>query len=59
MPASRGLFDGHMTSNSKAGKKLPLHQRMSYGIGHVLNDLTASVWFSYMLVYLQDVAHFR
>lgn len=30
-------------------------QRLSYGVGHVLNDLTASMWFSYMLVFLHQV----
>ena len=27
----------------------------SYGVGHVLNDLTASMWFSYLLVFLHQV----
>lgn len=30
-------------------------QKLSFGTGHVLNDLCASVWFSYLLVYLQYV----
>ena len=34
---------------------LTLGQRLSYGVGHVLNDLAASMWFSYLLVYLQFV----
>ena len=29
--------------------------RFSYGVGHVLNDLTASMWFSYLLVFLHQV----
>ena len=29
--------------------------RLSYGSGHVLNDLCANVWFSYLLVYMQSV----
>ncbi|XP_012937909.1 major facilitator superfamily domain-containing protein 12 isoform X2 [Aplysia californica] len=33
-------------------------ERMSYGVGHVLNDLTASMWFSYLLVFLHQVRNF-
>lgn len=32
--------------------------RLSYGVGHVLNDLTASMWFTYLLVYLHKVIGF-
>eukprot|EP01048_Picozoa_sp_COSAG05_P001799 COSAG05_NODE_63_length_22889_cov_41.986617_13_plen_491_part_00 len=31
-------------------------QRYSYGVGHMFNDLSASCWFSYLLVYLHSVA---
>jgi hypothetical protein len=31
-------------------------QRLSYGIGHMFNDLSAACWFSYLLVYLHSVA---
>lgn len=34
------------------------HQKLSYGVGHVLNDLTASFWFSYLLIYLRNVLEF-
>ncbi|XP_050298744.1 major facilitator superfamily domain-containing protein 12-like [Anthonomus grandis grandis] len=30
-------------------------QKMSYGLGHVLNDLCAAMWFSYTLFYLHVV----
>ncbi|XP_063595503.1 major facilitator superfamily domain-containing protein 12-like [Penaeus indicus] len=29
--------------------------KFGYGVGHVLNDLCASMWFTYLLVYLQYV----
>ncbi|XP_076064572.1 major facilitator superfamily domain-containing protein 12-like [Oratosquilla oratoria] len=29
--------------------------KLGYGLGHVLNDLCASMWFTYLLVYLQYV----
>ncbi len=38
---------------------LRLSQRLAYGIGHVLNDLCASMWFSYLLLYFQGVIHFN
>lgn len=38
---------------------LPLTQRLGYSIGHVLNDLTASVWFSYLIVYFHQVMNFN
>ena len=28
---------------------------LSYGIGHILNDLTAACWFTYLLIFLTDV----
>jgi hypothetical protein len=31
-------------------------QRYSYGVGHMFNDLSATCWFSYLLVYLHKVA---
>lgn len=38
-------------SSSKLGWKLVA----SYGLGHVLNDLSASIWFFYAVVYSQQV----
>ncbi|KAF0694221.1 hypothetical protein As57867_014824, partial [Aphanomyces stellatus] len=29
---------------------------LAYGVGHVLNDICASSWFSYLLVFLSRVA---
>jgi Na+/melibiose symporter-like transporter len=33
--------------------------RLAYSVGHVFNDLCASMWFTYLLVFLQRVAHFN
>ena len=33
-------------------------QKLSYGIGHVLNDLCASMWFTYLIVYFHEVSLF-
>lgn len=35
--------------------KLSLTLKIGYGCGHVLNDLFATVWFSYTLLFLKDV----
>ncbi|XP_078054466.1 major facilitator superfamily domain-containing protein 12a isoform X2 [Mustelus asterias] len=34
---------------------LPLCARLSYAVGHFLNDLCASMWFTYLLVYYHTV----
>lgn len=33
-----------------------MKQKFSHGVGHILNDLAASVWFSYLIIYLTKVA---
>lgn len=40
-------------------EKLPYYVRFSYGVGHVLNDLCASMWFTYLLVYFHMVIKFN
>jgi hypothetical protein len=39
------------------GAVLSRRQRYAYGVGHMFNDLSATCWFSYLLVYLQSVAN--
>lgn len=39
-------------------RHLPLSRRLTYGVGHVLNDLCASMWFSYLLLYFHSVISF-
>lgn len=39
--------------------KLSVGQRLGYSIGHVLNDLTASMWFSYLIIYFHQVKDFN
>uniref|UniRef100_A0A4W4EJ72 Major facilitator superfamily domain-containing protein 12-like n=1 Tax=Electrophorus electricus TaxID=8005 RepID=A0A4W4EJ72_ELEEL len=38
---------------------LPFFRRLSYAAGHFLNDLCASMWFTYLLVYYHSVLGFR
>lgn len=37
---------------------MPLLTKLSYGVGHVLNDLCASMWFSYLLIFFHKVVVF-
>ncbi|KAG7201594.1 hypothetical protein KM043_004338 [Ampulex compressa] len=39
-------------------QRLPLSLRLAYGVGHVLNDICASMWFTYLLVYFHLVLGF-
>ena len=39
--------------------QLNIFKKLSYGVGHILNDLTASMWFSYLLIYLHRVVNFE
>ncbi|EQC25396.1 hypothetical protein SDRG_16723 [Saprolegnia diclina VS20] len=41
---------------SKSSKQWTTAKILSYGVGNVLNDMCASSWFSYLLVFLNDVA---
>lgn len=39
-------------------RRLPLSLRLAYGTGHVLNDICASMWFTYLLVFFHLVLGF-
>ncbi|KAK1152570.1 major facilitator superfamily domain-containing protein 12 [Acipenser oxyrinchus oxyrinchus] len=41
------------------GISLALCTRLSYSVGHFLNDLCASMWFTYLLVYYHSVLGFN
>lgn len=40
-------------------RRLPLKTQLAYGIGHVLNDVCASMWFTYLLVFFHLVLEFN
>ncbi|XP_077439856.1 major facilitator superfamily domain-containing protein 12 [Vanacampus margaritifer] len=40
-------------------RKLSVCRRLCYAVGHFLNDLCASMWFTYLLVYLHSVLGLR
>ena len=37
-------------------ERMELSQKFAHGVGHVLNDLVANTWFSYLLVFMNKVA---
>nr|XP_045625267.1 major facilitator superfamily domain-containing protein 12-like [Procambarus clarkii]XP_045625268.1 major facilitator superfamily domain-containing protein 12-like [Procambarus clarkii]XP_045625269.1 major facilitator superfamily domain-containing protein 12-like [Procambarus clarkii]XP_045625270.1 major facilitator superfamily domain-containing protein 12-like [Procambarus clarkii]XP_045625271.1 major facilitator superfamily domain-containing protein 12-like [Procambarus clarkii]XP_0456252 len=39
-------------------QSLPWITKLSYGVGHVFNDLCASMWFTYLLMYYEKVLLF-
>lgn len=40
-------------------ESLPMIRRLGYAVGHFLNDLCASMWFTYLLVYYHAVLGFQ
>lgn len=39
-------------------QRLSRKQKWAYGVGHVLNDICASMWFTYLIVYFHYVLGF-
>lgn len=37
-------------------RKISTSTKIAYALGHIFNDLTAAMWFSYTLIYFQRVA---
>ena len=37
---------------------LPWSTKLAYGTGHILNDLCASMWFTYLLLFFEKVLLF-
>ena len=50
------MADSH---SSMVKPKLNFMQKFAYSVGHVLNDLTASMWFTYMIIYFHQVKNFN
>lgn len=44
---------------SDTESSLPVVRRLSYAVGHFLNDLCASMWFTYLLVFYHSVLGFQ
>ncbi|XP_024525694.1 major facilitator superfamily domain-containing protein 12 [Selaginella moellendorffii] len=52
---SGGGGDADADFDAPSSKALARKEIVAYGIGHMLNDLTAACWFTYLLIYLTDV----
>lgn len=46
---------GNMSMKEDIGRRLTLTQRTAYGVGHILNDICAAMWFSYTLLFFQVI----
>lgn len=44
-----------LCADADAAARLSLPQKAAYGVGHVFNDVCAAIWFSYTLLFLQEV----
>lgn len=45
--------------SDKEDRSLSVPRRLSYAVGHFLNDLCASMWFTYLLVFYHAVLGFQ
>ena len=54
---ARGVDEGARLINTVVLKPyhLPLYRKLAYGVGHVFNDMCASMWFTYLLVFFHFV----
>ena len=44
--------------DSYSNVQVPLLKRIGYGLGHVLNDMCAAMWFTYLLIFFHKVIGF-
>ncbi|KAG5894370.1 Major facilitator superfamily domain-containing protein 12 [Gonioctena quinquepunctata] len=56
MDASRHEISNEYT---EVYRRIPLKIQLAYGVGHVLNDVCASMWFTYLLVFFHLVLEFN
>lgn len=47
--------DPEAGTHTRSRRELTSRTKWCYGVGHVLNDLAAAAWFTYLLVYLRGV----
>lgn len=44
-----------MAGEEEITRRLTLTQRTAYGVGHIMNDICAAMWFSYTLLFFQVI----
>nr|XP_022328969.1 major facilitator superfamily domain-containing protein 12-like [Crassostrea virginica] len=42
-----------------AGDAIPIKRKLGYSVGHAFNDLTASMWYTYLIAYFHEVKNFN
>lgn len=42
-----------------AGESIPIKRKLGYSVGHAFNDLTASMWYTYLIAYFHEVKNFN
>lgn len=55
---TKNLKMDHSQDYIELYQRIPLKMQFFYGIGHVLNDVCASMWFTYLLVFFHLVLEF-
>ena len=45
--------------DSYSNTQVPMLKRFGYGMGHVLNDMCAAMWFTYLLIFFHKVLGFE
>ena len=59
MPPRDHLRRQDSYSNRFKSNRVPLFKRIAYGMGHVLNDMCAAMWFTYLLIFFHKVLGFE
>lgn len=54
--SSSGLQKPAITAATSTTPHLSLPRKLAYGVGHVFNDLCASMWFTYLVLFFHKVA---
>lgn len=54
-PSVDGYGAVYSAESPSAASHLPFPRRLAYGVGHVFNDMCASMWFTYLIVFYHMV----
>ncbi|KAK5983002.1 Interferon lambda-2 [Trichostrongylus colubriformis] len=50
---------GYPSRRARREHDIECWRKLGYGVGHFYNDLCASMWFTYLMIYLEKVLRFR
>ena len=54
-PSDRRVLKPNITPCTPPRRRLHWARKLSYGVGHVFNDLAASMWFTYLILFYHKV----